>query len=145
MDSEGKPAVRVPIFLKGKGQPNRFSTTNEKGEFIVRRICNGPLRIQANYPSFPGGAGFLKARGQDDNVKIILDQERVHVEEKILLGRKIPNLNDMGLKDLKIEIPADDSNSKMILVCFWDMEQRPSRSCIIQLAKKAQELKQKIF
>lgn len=143
VDSEGKPASRVPIFLQGKGQPDRRSTTNEKGEFIVRRICKGPLRIQANYASFPGGDGFLEARGQDDNVKIILGQERVHVEEKTLLGRKIPNLNDLGLKDLKIEIPADDSDSKMILVCFWDMEQRPSRYCIMQLAKQAEQLKQK--
>jgi protocatechuate 3,4-dioxygenase beta subunit len=31
----------------------------------------------------------------------------------------------------------------MILVCFWDMEQRPSRYCIRELAKKAEELKEK--
>ena len=31
----------------------------------------------------------------------------------------------------------------MILVCFWDMEQRPSRNCIIRLAKQAEQLKQK--
>jgi peroxiredoxin len=31
----------------------------------------------------------------------------------------------------------------MILVCFWDMEQRPSRNCIMQLAKQAEQLKEK--
>ena len=152
VNSEGKPASRVPIFLKGKGQPNRFSTTNEKGEFIVRRICKGPLRIQANYPSFPGGAGFLKASGQDDNVKIILDQERIHVEEKTLLDWKIPNLNDVGISfnneeieagKLEVNLSSPGVRDKMMLVCFCDMEQRPSRNCIIQLAKKAQELKAK--
>ena len=31
----------------------------------------------------------------------------------------------------------------MILVCFWDMQQRPSRNCIMRLAKQAQQLNQK--
>jgi hypothetical protein len=110
------------------------------------------LRIQANYASFPGGDGFLEARGQDDNVKIILGQERVHVEKKTLLGRKIPNLNDLGIslnneeieaRKLKVNLSSAGVRDKMMLVCFWDMEQRPSRNCIIQLAKKAQELKAK--
>jgi hypothetical protein len=47
------------------------------------------------------------------------------------------------LKDLKIEISSADVGDKMILVCFWDMEQRPSRNCIIRLAKQAEQLKQK--
>ena len=138
VDSEGKPASRVPIFLQGKGQPNRRSATNEKGEFIVRRICKGTLRIQANYPSWPGGEGFLEARGQDDNVKIILGQERVHVEEKTLLGRKIPNLNDLG-----ISLNNEEIEARKLLVCFIDMNQRPSRNCIIQLTRRAEELKRK--
>ena len=31
----------------------------------------------------------------------------------------------------------------MILVCFWDMQQRPSRYCLRQLAEQAEQLKEK--
>jgi len=55
-----------------------------------------------------------------------------------LVGKPLPEL-----KDLKIEISSADAGDKMILVCFWDMEQRPSRNCIIRLAKQAEQLKQK--
>ncbi|UCF17259.1 MAG: redoxin domain-containing protein, partial [Phycisphaerales bacterium] len=34
-------------------------------------------------------------------------------------------------------------DGKRILVCFWDMQQRPSRYCVTQLAKQAQQLKDK--
>ena len=32
-------------------------------------------------------------------------------------------------------------NDKAILVCFWDTEQRPSRRCILELARQAEQLK----
>jgi hypothetical protein len=31
----------------------------------------------------------------------------------------------------------------MMLVCFFDMQQRPSRNCILQLSKRAEDLKVK--
>ena len=33
-----------------------------------------------------------------------------------------------------------DVNDRIVLVCFFDMEQRPSRNCILELNKKSQEL-----
>jgi len=32
---------------------------------------------------------------------------------------------------------------KRILLCFWDMQQRPSRYCILQLGKRAEQLREK--
>ncbi|MFB0525227.1 MAG: redoxin domain-containing protein, partial [Phycisphaerae bacterium] len=54
-----------------------------------------------------------------------------------LVGKVLPEL-----KDLKIELSPADINNR-ILICFWDMQQRPSRHCIRQLAKQAEQLKQK--
>jgi hypothetical protein len=36
-----------------------------------------------------------------------------------------------------------NTGNKMILVCFFDTQQRPSRNCILELSKEAQELKAK--
>ena len=141
VDAEGKPAARVPIFLHGFGgmdQPDKSTATDNNGRFKINRICKGQLRLQANFSNSPGGAGFIKAEGGDQNVKIILGQEGVHRPHVSLLDKPLPDL-----KDLKIEIPAADADNKIILACFWDMQQRPSRYCIMQLAKQAEQLKQK--
>jgi hypothetical protein len=55
-------------------------------------------------------------------------------------------LKNKSLPDMKQFGVADDPNEtkdKMILVCFFDMNQRPSRNCLLQLSKRAQELKAK--
>ncbi len=144
VDSEDEPAAGVPIFLRGPngsrtaGQPRRVTVTNAKGRFHIDRICKGPLRLQANFSSRPGGSGFLEAKGGDKNIKIILGQEGVHSPHVSLAGKPLPEL-----KDLKIDLSPIATENKMILVCFFDMEQRPSRNCIMRLAEQAQELKAK--
>ncbi len=137
VDAEGKPVARVPIFLRGTNQPRKTTATDKNGCFTIKRICKGQLRLQANFDSSPGGAGFIKAEGGDRNVKIILGQEGVHRPHVSLLNKSLPDL-----KDFQIEISSADAEDKMILACFFDMEQRPSRNCIMRLAKQAEQLKQ---
>lgn len=56
-------------------------------------------------------------------------------DAKNLVGRPLPILEPLGLK------PAGElAAGKKILVCFWDMEQRPSRQFILQLAAQAANL-----
>jgi hypothetical protein len=45
--------------------------------------------------------------------------------------------------DIDIEFNVEQAKGKMILVCFWDMNQRPSRSCVVQLARRARELEER--
>jgi hypothetical protein len=135
------PAARVPIFLNGadgSDQPDKSTATNEDGRFAINRICKAPLRLQANFRSSPRGEGFLHAQGGDKNVKIILGQKGAHQAHASLIGKPLPELKDLGIKLSPVDIEG-----KRILVCFFDMEQRPSRRCITQLAKKAELLKSK--
>jgi hypothetical protein len=59
-------------------------------------------------------------------------------EPASLVGKPLPELRDFGVK-----LNADQLKGKMILLCFWDMEQRAARNCIRALAKRADELKEK--
>jgi len=59
VNAEGKPAARVPIFLHGRDQPEKSTATDNNGRFTIKRICKGRLRLQANFSSSPGGAGFV--------------------------------------------------------------------------------------
>jgi len=142
VDAEGNPAAGVPIFLHDVpgsiDQPEKSTATDNNGRFIINRICKGQLRLQANFSSSPGGSGFLQAEGGDRNVKIILGQEGVHKPYVSLLGKPLPEL-----KDLRIDLSLTNTKNKMLLICFFDMEQRPSRNCVNQLAKQAGQLKQK--
>lgn len=55
-----------------------------------------------------------------------------------LAGKPLPAFNG-----IKIDFSLDTSKGKPILLCFFDMEQRPSRYCITQLAKQAEQLRQR--
>jgi hypothetical protein len=57
---------------------------------------------------------------------------------KSLLKNRLPEFIGLGIKS-----SPDDYNDQMILICFFDIEQRPSRNCILQLTKRAQELQAK--
>ena len=141
VDANGLPAAHVPVFLNnlpGSSQPEKTTATNKQGRFVITRICKNPLRLQANFGSSPGGAGSLYAQGGDRDVKIILGQEGAHRPHVSLVGKPLPELKDCGI-DL---LPAE-TDGKIILVCILDLEQRPSRHCINQLAKQAKQLKNK--
>ena len=60
-----------------------------------------------------------------------------------LIAQPIPLLDKPlpELKDIKIDISPIDTNNKIILVCFFDMDQRPSRNCMLQLNTRVKGLK----
>jgi len=55
-----------------------------------------------------------------------------------LMGKPMPEFSNLG-----IDILSQQITGRINLVCFFDMNQRPSRNCLVQLGKRAQELKAK--
>jgi hypothetical protein len=55
-----------------------------------------------------------------------------------LIGKPLPDF-----EKITIDFNPERAKGKMLLVCFWDMNQRPSRHCLMQLNKRAQELREK--
>ncbi len=139
VDANGAPVVGAPIFingLPGVSQPKKSTATDEKGEFAIKRLCKGKIRIQANFGSSPGGAGFIEAELPADNLKIVLGQTLTHEPENALIGKPLPDLKEVGLSSVEL-------GDGPVLMCFFDMQQRPSRNCVMQLAKQAEKLKEK--
>jgi len=54
------------------------------------------------------------------------------------VGKPLPQL-----KGVKLKLSAKQTKNRAILICFFDMNQRPSRYCVRQLAQKAAALKEK--
>ena len=139
VDADGMPAPHIPIFLQGReriDQPDKNTATDEQGRFRITRICKGPLRLQANFSSSPGGQTFADAEAGQQDIRIVLPGHLAKYES--LVGRPLPRLTEITpLSSL------GDIENRAVLVCFFDMTQRPSRHCLSALAKKAEELRQK--
>lgn len=145
VDDFGQPVSGIRISAYGNGQPSRETFTDEKGQFTIENICPGPLSIQANSQRqaprrFRGRA---RVEGGATDIKVVVEEldERgrpVPSQPPSLVGKPLPELKDVG-----INLSPDDIEGKKILVCFWDMQQRPSRNCLRQLSIRAQELKAK--
>ncbi|MBN1507113.1 MAG: carboxypeptidase regulatory-like domain-containing protein [Sedimentisphaerales bacterium] len=143
VDANGTPVAGVPIFVTGPrgsdtaGQPRHQTSSDANGKFVVDGVCAGPLRIQANFSSSLGGAGFLDAEGGDCDVEVVLGRSGVHTGLKPLFGKPLPDWKDL------IDLEPGQTQGKPILVCFFDFQQRPSRNTLLQLAKQAAVLKEK--
>jgi hypothetical protein len=55
-----------------------------------------------------------------------------------LVGRAVPDLQGLNLG-----IAPEESAGKRLLICFFDMGQRPSRNTVLQLARQAGQRKEK--
>ena len=56
----------------------------------------------------------------------------------LLIGKELPDLNNFYKKK---KLP--DLENRSVIICFFDIEQRPSRNYILELSKKVEELKAK--
>ncbi len=139
VDADGIPAPHIPIFLQGReriDQPDKNTATDEQGRFRITRICRGPLRLQANFSSSPGGLAFVDAEAGQQDIRIVLPGHLAEYES--LVGKPLPRLTEIApLSSL------GDIENRAVLVCFFDMTQRPSRHCVSVLTKKAEELSKK--
>ncbi|MBN1359275.1 MAG: carboxypeptidase regulatory-like domain-containing protein [Sedimentisphaerales bacterium] len=140
VDANGMPAPRVILMLNGRDgalQPRKSTATDEQGRFRITRIAKGPIHLQVNFSSSPGGMGTVRAEAGAQGIRAVLGQRVVHEPFASLLGKPLPEWTDLGLDPLEA-----DARDKMILLCFFDFQQRPSRNAVLQLARQADALAQ---
>jgi hypothetical protein len=111
----------------------------------VRRILRGSL---------PKGATVYDRRPNPERVFNYVVGEHPMSEEEVLdlaldatgeassapslVGKPLPELKPLG-----VELKAADVNDKIVLVCFFDIDQRPSRRMVRELSKRAEDVKEK--
>jgi protocatechuate 3,4-dioxygenase beta subunit len=142
-DSNDQPVAKALVRVYGPrlssryGPPLRVKTlTDAQGRFRVAGLCEEPLEIYARSPSKQQQTGTAWAYGGNENVRVVLGEK--HQFAASLIGKPLPEL-----KDLRTEPASVDADDKVILVCFFDMDQRPSRNCLRQLSEMTHELKAK--
>jgi len=115
-------------------------TTFSGKDFIIDYIPSIPLNIGRIIQSRQYDPVYIDPQ-PGETYGVQFGDKGIAVAEKILpslLGKVLPDLDG-----IKVDFSPERTKGRMILVCFWDMEQRPSRYCIRELAKRAEELKEK--
>jgi beta-lactamase regulating signal transducer with metallopeptidase domain/protocatechuate 3,4-dioxygenase beta subunit len=143
VDPNDQPVAGAEVSASGEGQPNlRNIQTDAQGRFVIKGVCSGSIRLYVRMPGPAGLYGSTQAEAGATDVRIALAEQRppqafAPRRGVVLKGKPLPPLKDLGI-DLPIE-----TEGKVLLVCFWDMGQRPSRSCVAQLAVQAAPLRER--
>ena len=143
VDSEGKPVDNAQVSCQGRGQPHRRTQTDENGQFTLESVCAGKITISSYKSVGEYLYGRTETEGGAGDVRVVISQRptSTRYEPKrppSLIGEPLPDSKALGAGLL-----PGDTEGKRLLVCFWDMQQRPSRHCLTQLAKQAEMLKDK--
>lgn len=140
VDQDGKAVPEIRVSAYGKGQPYHQTKADRQGRFTVQGLVAGEVAIQANYNQGRRLHGRAQVQAGDQDVKIIAEERdsrgrRIPPKRKSLKGKPMPDWNDLGLS-----MNPEPFLDKPMLICFWAMEQRPSRRFVMQMTKQVQTL-----
>ena len=130
VDEQDRPVSKASISCYGPDQPWRHVMADDQGRFKVEGICAGSIEIRADIRDLSGSVR-TQADAQDVRIVLNLSRRDGSVSKPVsLLGGQLPDMKAFGM-------PIADVNAvgKPLVICFFDMNQRPSRNCIVQLAK----------
>ena len=119
--------------------------TDSQGRFQIRCLSTQLSRRSNN--QYRARPWQIKCGPASEN--ILFDEGKNTQEVELILkpdpstaapltGEKLP-----GFDSIQINLNPEQTKDKMVLVCFFDMNQRPARRCIEELGKQVEQLKQK--
>jgi len=147
VDVDDKPVAGARIHCYGQEQPDSHNTniqTDAAGKFIIEKVCEGKLNISVSVQGEKRLHGYTNTEGGATDVKVIVTESGsprrsfVPKQPPSLVGKPLP-----GFAGLKLQVDAKQVKDKMLLVCFFDRQSRPSRHCMKMLVQQAQKLQEK--
>jgi len=141
--SGGRPVVGASVSsspINGSDQPRRKTQTDAHGKFLLDGVCAGKIQVSGFKSGTPDLYGWVRTEGGASDLKIEIwamspSANSVPKQPPSLVSKPLPDL-----KDLKLNPPPADLTGKMLLVCFFDKEQRPSRNFLRQVNTMAEKL-----
>ena len=138
VDDEEKPVANARVMMYGKGQRYNSTQTDDRGRYTFDQVCEGPVSVSARYRE---AFGNTQGQAGDTNLMVVLrNQSRrsraISPQPIALKGKILPDLSGAGFPNDAI------TAGKPVLLCLFDLEQRPSRRCLRLLAEKHEALRQ---
>ncbi len=140
VDAQDKPIAGAWVFFSGEGQQSKDpACADGEGRFMFDEVCAGQVVLTSNTLDARGG---VRAQGGDTNIVLKLIALRgprpaAPDSRATLIGHPLPELASLGLT-------ADNAPvGTPILLCLFDLGQRPSRRCLRLLAEQGDQSRQK--
>jgi hypothetical protein len=143
-DDQGRPMAQVTVHCSGRDQPSCWAQTDIQGRFTLDKVCAGPIYLSATARSGERWVlGQARTEGGATGVEIVIRDPRPAPPGGLkdaapLKGRPLP-----AFKGIQIDLDKTPLKDERILVCFFDMEQRPSRQAAQRLSSQAASLAEK--
>jgi len=102
---------------------------------VVKLLLSNGADVDAKTDK--GGTPLSWAQAGNKISRGRLQMFRFLQDYRSLIRKELPELKDFGINLSPVVV-----NEKKILVCIFDIKQRPSRNCINQLSERAEQLKQ---
>jgi protocatechuate 3,4-dioxygenase beta subunit len=141
VNDNGKPVEDIPVLIKSPLYCKRDLITDENGRFHADYMpdMHYSIVVEPDSESLYETTVFKgDVLCNQKDVKIIVQNKKGTRLGASLVGRNLREFESIG-----INIDESQTKDKQILICFFDFNQRPSRNCVLQLSKRAQELKAK--
>jgi hypothetical protein len=140
VDANGRGIAGLELFCNSNNQGRLQMVTDANGWFVMDNLSKGEVTFQAGLGGVKGidKPGRMVCQAGDVNVIIVIGQETAHVVTPSLKGKPLPDVNSIGIR-----LDLNGATDKAILLCFVDLNQRPSRHCFSELEKKYNDLTQK--
>lgn len=141
------PGAATSILLTMRFRARGIADLDDEGYFAahlsdeeVEMLKSGESRLMINVPT--SEERRRETVGEFPFEKLAIDKDRVgilkidhpHMKPLSLLGESMPEF-----AGIDIEFDSEHARDKRILICFFDLSQRPSRYCVSQLAKRRPE------
>jgi len=132
-DKRGEPCANLSVKVKPVMWDNRLFRADYHN---AKTDAEGRLKINGIIPDMK--YYVMDSRAESG------PRDMYYTQTITLIPLKEEVTEIKSLAGIDIEFDIDQAKGKKLLLCFWDMNQRPSRNCMIQLSKKAQELKKEV-
>ncbi|MBN2589649.1 MAG: sigma-70 family RNA polymerase sigma factor [Sedimentisphaerales bacterium] len=138
-NDKGEPVEGMPVKIKSVLYVKDLKT-NKNGRFSADHMPDMRYSVVAEPPSENQYAttvfvGDVTCGRKDINI-VLQNKKETKRKAASLIGKNI-----LQFDEIKIDLDENKIKDKYLLLCFFDIEQRPSRSALIELNKKLLELK----
>lgn len=124
------------LYIEEPGEGGKITHLSKSGRYFEE-----PWAIQAGVTTIIERDTCIVTEVDKQNYEARMQElidESLQPKIVSLFGEPLGVLNAFGMG-----IDSAKLTGKHVLVCFWDMQQRPSRHCIIQLGQRVQLLKER--
>jgi hypothetical protein len=134
-DKLGKPCANMPVNVTPMMWGNDTLRTEDHQ---VTTDAEGRLKIDGILP----GIEYLVMDARGNRIESGW-RDTYYCDRIILIPAALKEGKISSFEGIDIGFSPEQATDKMILVCFIDMQQRPSRNAVLQLVRQAEQLRQK--